>query len=61
MTNGTVDAVPAPADTNDGALHRQLFERLDRSIAELWAQASNSGFWQHVLTCGFDRELYVSR
>jgi hypothetical protein len=58
MTNGTVDAVPAPADTNDDALHRQLFERLDRSIAELWTQASNSEFWRHVLTCGFDRELY---
>jgi hypothetical protein len=58
MTNGTVDAVPAPADTNDSALHRELFERLDRSIDELWAHANNSEFWQHVLTHGFDRELY---
>jgi hypothetical protein len=58
MTNGTVDAVPAPADTTDSTLHRQLFERLDRSIDELWTHASNSEFWQHVLTRGFDRELY---
>src|ERR1035438_10005859 len=58
MTSGTDDAAPAPADTNDSALQRQLFGRLDRSIDELWTHASNSEFWQHVLTRGFDRELY---
>lgn len=58
MTHGILDAAPAPAGTNDSALHRELFERLDRSVGELWAQASKSEFWRHVMTHGFDRELY---
>lgn len=58
MTHGILDAAPASAGTNDSMLHRELFERLDRSIDELWAHASNGEFWRHVLTHGFDRELY---
>lgn len=58
MTHGILDAAPASSGTNDSVLHRELFERLDRSIEELWTHASNSEFWRHVLTHGFDRELY---
>jgi pyrroloquinoline quinone (PQQ) biosynthesis protein C len=58
MTHGILDAASASAGANDSVLHRELFERLDRSIDELWAQASNGEFWRHVLTHGFDRELY---
>lgn len=58
MTHGILDAAPAPAGTTDSALHRELFERLDRSVGELWAHASTSEFWRHVMTHGFDRELY---
>jgi hypothetical protein len=53
-----VDAVPALADANDSPLNRELFERLDRSVDELWAHAVGSEFWQHVLAHGFDRDLY---
>lgn len=58
MTHGILDTAPASAGPNDSVLHRELFERLDRSIDELWAHASNGEFWRHVLTHGFDRELY---
>ncbi len=39
-------------------LHARLFERLDRSIAQLWEQARNGALWTHVEINGFDLELY---
>jgi pyrroloquinoline quinone (PQQ) biosynthesis protein C len=37
-----------------------LFGRLDLSIADLWAQATGGKLWRHVVSKGFDRELYRS-
>jgi pyrroloquinoline quinone (PQQ) biosynthesis protein C len=39
-------------------LHRDLFTRLDASIAELWARASASEPWQRIVAGGFSPELY---
>jgi len=44
--------------TSDGGLATDLFGRLDLSIADLWAQARGGKLWQHVVSRGFDRELY---
>ena len=35
-----------------------LFDRLDAMIERRWADAAGSAMWQHVLTEGFDRDLY---
>ena len=40
------------------ALQEALFSRLDRSIAELWAEAKTGKFWGHVVSRGFDPGLY---
>src|SRR3954469_12237900 len=39
-------------------LHRELFARLDGSIAELWAQAAASEAWRRIVASGFSAELY---
>jgi hypothetical protein len=43
---------PQPTGPDD------LFDRLDYSISQLWAQARRGAFWRHVSEHGFDRELY---
>lgn len=35
-----------------------LLGRLDRSIADLWSQAKAGKFWGHVVSQGFEPELY---
>jgi hypothetical protein len=48
-------AVPTVPAT---VLQEALFARLDRSIAELWAEAKAGRFWGHVVSRGFDAGLY---
>jgi hypothetical protein len=49
---------PEAADAVPTALHRELFARLDLSIADLWARARGGRFWAHVTAHGMDRDLY---
>jgi thiaminase len=58
MSHVIPDVVADPATVSNSTLHSQLFQRLDRSIDELWGQAATSEFWRHVMANGFDRELY---
>jgi hypothetical protein len=41
------------------ALREDVVGRLDRAIAELWAQAREGKFWRHVTAYGCDPELYL--
>ena len=45
-------------DETSAALHRDLFARLDASIASLWAEARGSRFWGRIVREGFDPERY---
>ncbi|WP_322752972.1 iron-containing redox enzyme family protein [Frankia sp. Cas3] len=58
MIQDILDAVATPEEVVPNAIHDELFARLDTSISDLWAQARDSAFWQHVTAHGFDRELY---
>jgi hypothetical protein len=51
-------SAPATPEQPPGGLATDLFGRLDLSIADLWAQARSGRLWQHVVSRGFDRELY---
>jgi hypothetical protein len=50
ITDTFHDAPASPAE--------ELFVRLDRSIADLWGRAQTGKFWGHVVSEGFDPELY---
>jgi hypothetical protein len=65
-TGGTVTDQAAALDLIDEDLDHldftcapeQLFERLDEMIACTWRRMQHGAFWQHVMTEGFDRDLY---
>jgi hypothetical protein len=40
------------------ALCEELFQRLDRSVAGLWADAKDRPFWRHIVSKGFGPDLY---
>jgi heme oxygenase-like protein len=58
MALATEIIVGAPDVAPLTALQEALFIRLDRSIGELWAEAKTGKFWRHVVSRGFDPELY---
>jgi hypothetical protein len=45
-------------DERSEALSEELFQRLDESVARLWADAKRCPFWRHVVSKGFDPDLY---
>ncbi len=58
MTLGTEITAGAPDTAPLSTLQEALFIRLDRSIAELWAEAKTGRFWGQVVSRGFDPGLY---
>jgi hypothetical protein len=60
MTPNLTDdrALPRELYGSSLSLQEELFFRLDLSIADLWARAKMGRFWGHVVSRGFDPELY---